>query len=166
MLINFLGFCPTYTVIWTPRLLSTLAYLARIGLSIFICLLFLCQKVKTLFEKKSFLQYQLTDQWFSNDCISFSIACLIGESWLGSFLSLDLSSSLMKFKIMETGNRWSVYTSLYRLFCKSPIWGRLRKGFSHAQKYFWPVFSPTLTSVLESKVKIICQTDWREILSA
>ena len=100
MLINFLGFCPTYTVIWTLRLLSTLAYLARIGLSIFICLLFLCQKVKTLFEKKSFLQYQLTDRWFSNDCISFSIACSIEESWLGSFLSLDLSSSLMKFKIM------------------------------------------------------------------
>ena len=85
-------------------------------------------------------------------------------SWPSFWSKKENYLTLRKFKIMETGNRWSVYTSLYRLFCKSPIYGRLRKGSSHVQKYFWPIFSPTLSSVLESKVKIICQTEGRSYL--
>ena len=38
--------------------------------------------------------------------------------------------TLIKIKFMETGNRWSVYTSLYRLFCKPTIWESPERFFT------------------------------------
>ena len=69
--------------------------------------------------------------------------------------------TLIKIKFMETGNRWSVYTSLITI----PVILQIANLGASPERFFTcPKIIMTLSSVLESKVKIICQIEGRSYL--